>query len=194
MNRILIGLLVLFMASSPALGDEARGPSQQELFDEPDVLSEFDHAVFNCELFCEEQLDTVYEIEGITLYGREWNLIDEVVPHPDGSVSIGLVDVFEATDSMCQFFGEILVKILGQGKYKLIRLIPDEHGWVPSARNPVDMDWARCLADEQACPSAASFGPGWDPDPFDTHDPPPPRPVVVEKKSSGGGCFIQTIQ
>jgi hypothetical protein len=134
--------------------------------------------------------------QGFRLSPDQWEIIESHWIDHD-TVTIKLSDMFIPSDGGCLHFGMTVLAILRQG-YDFVYVVPDENNWVPTSQNPIDLDWAKCLADEgcdgEDLPSASTFDPGYDPDPFDTHYPPPPRPVVVEKKSSGGGCFIQSIQ
>lgn len=134
------------------------------------------------------------------VYLAEWITDCEV----DGNqISVGLSDDFPATDALCQAVGEMAWQLITNHGFKLVYLIPDSDGWVPSAQNPIDRLWAECLMDETLCPSpsevSADFNPGQgDTQPvykspsFDQHYPPPPVPVKV-KKESRSGCFIQAL-
>ena len=117
-------------------------------------------------------------------------------------VTIELNQPFEATDTGCQRFGDLVRYIFESNpSVCLIYVLPDEFGWVPSAENPIDYAWALCLSDETYCPmssqsemsTAATIS---DPDPFDNLPlyPSRPVPVVVRASNDGGGCFIQTTK
>jgi hypothetical protein len=138
-----------------------------------------------------ESYETFYQ--DLEFLGPNYDLVHE--HWIDGcQVTIKLSDAFEPTDAECQSFGDLVLYIFEMNpEVCLVYVVPDEHGWVPSAQNPIDYGWARCLADESYCPStAATIG---DPDPFDNLPtyPSRPIPVVVQESDDGGGCFIQTV-
>jgi hypothetical protein len=174
MKIVIIGFIILFMASF-AVADEAMDNDDQ------------DYESFFGEM--------------VLLTSEQWQIIKR--HWVDGcQVTIELDESFEATDTGCQFFGQMVLDILSQG-HCLVYVIPDEYGWVPSAENPIDLAWAKCLADESYCPQSTEADIGFDPTRGDTRpvfEPDPiypskPTPVVVTNKDDsggGGGCFIQS--